>query len=134
MLAADFSGEFALTTSQTGITATTAIGTKSFCGSYCTLSFISGAMVIGAAVVNINVEPSAGERATAAAAIWPAAPPRFSSVKGWPRFSARRLEKTRPRISVAPPAPNGTTTLTGARRVGLRPEPACKEWCIKQPC
>jgi hypothetical protein len=29
-------------------------------------------MVIGAAVVNIKVEPSAGERATAVAAIWPA--------------------------------------------------------------
>src|SRR6478672_4546412 len=93
MSAADLSGELAFTTSQTGITATTAIGTKSLRGSYCTLSFISGAMVIGAAVVNIRVEPSAGERATAVAAIWPA--------------------NTRARTSVAPPAPNGTTTLTG---------------------
>ena len=114
MSAADLSGEFAFTTSQTGITATTAIGTKSLRGSYCTLSFISGAMVIGAAVVNIKVEPSAGERATAVAAIWPAAPPRFSTVNGWPRFCARRSENTRARMSVAPPAPNGTTTLTGA--------------------
>src|SRR5829696_5271412 len=63
--AADLSGELAFTTSQTGITATTAIGTKSLRGSYCTFSFISGAMVIGAAVVNIKVEPSAAGRAAA---------------------------------------------------------------------
>src|SRR6476659_4279125 len=113
MSAADCSGEFALTTSQTGITATTAIGTKSLRGSYCTLSGINGAMVIGAAVVNIKVEPSAGERATAVAAIWPAAPPRFSVVNGWPRHRCNWSANTRARTSVAPPAPNGTTTLTG---------------------
>jgi hypothetical protein len=48
-------GESALTVSQTGCTATSAIGTKSLRGSYCTLSLRSGAMVIGAAVVNIRV-------------------------------------------------------------------------------
>ena len=78
-----------------------------------TLSFISGAMVIGAAVVNMMVAPSAGERATAAAAICPAAPPRFSTVNDWPRPCCKRSEKTRARMSVAPPAPNGTTTFTG---------------------
>ena len=48
-------GEPALTVSQTGWTATSATGTKSLRGSYCTLSLRSGAMVIGAAVVNIRV-------------------------------------------------------------------------------
>ena len=55
MSASVLSGELAFTTSQTGWTATRATGTKSLRGSYCTLSFISGAMVIGAAVVNISV-------------------------------------------------------------------------------
>ena len=55
MSPSDLNGESAFTTIQTGCTATTATGMKSLRGSYCTLSFISGATVIGAAVVNISV-------------------------------------------------------------------------------
>jgi hypothetical protein len=52
-------------------------------------------------------------RENAVAAIWPAAPPRFSTVNGWPRFACSRSLNTRPSRSVAPPAANGTSTRTG---------------------
>jgi len=53
-------------------------------------------------------------RENAVAAIWPAAPPRFSTVNGCPRLAWSRSLNTRARMSVAPPAANGTITFTGA--------------------
>src|SRR5262245_29812720 len=43
----------------------------------------------------------------------PAAPPRFSTSTGWPHFSPSFCAITRPRMSVVPPAAQGTIMRTG---------------------
>src|SRR4029079_18623247 len=43
----------------------------------------------------------------------PPAPARFSTGNGWPRFSWKRADRSRPRMSVAPPGTNATTMRAG---------------------
>src|SRR5258708_33088255 len=59
-----------------------------------------------------NVYPSAGILATRAAAMAVLAPGWFSITAGCPHTSLRRWATTRLRMSVGPPAGNGTTRRT----------------------
>src|SRR4051794_20784464 len=60
--------------------------------------------------------PSAGALATAAAAVIPPAPGRFSTTNGLPKESVSFWATARVTISPRPPGPKPTTILTG--RVG----------------
>src|ERR1019366_995642 len=51
-----------------------------------------------------------------AAPLMPPAPPTFSMITCWPSSSDKRGASTRAMVSVAPPAPNGTTMVTGRVR------------------
>ena len=50
----------------------------------------------------------------------PPAPPTFSMMTGWPSSGRIRSAMMRATVSVDPPGGNGTTSVIGARRIGLR--------------
>src|SRR5712691_8868070 len=70
-----------------------------------------GLSTIVTSITANRVYPSGGILATRAAAIAVLAPGWFSTTTGWPQTSLRRWATTRVRMSVGPPAGNGTTNL-----------------------
>ena len=57
--------------------------------------------------------PSLGALATSLAPLLPPAPGLFSTMKVWPKTFCNSGAKARARMSVVPPAANGTTMRTG---------------------
>ena len=80
-------------------------------------------------VPSSRVKPSGGALATSSAPTLPPAPVLLSTTKVPPIDSVRSWATTRPRMSVVPPAANGTTTRT-VLPPGYAPAPAL--WA--QPC
>jgi hypothetical protein len=99
-------------TSMKGTLATTMIGVKSFSGSAAGFSCVSFATAMLEVPKN-SVCPSAGARATDAAAIMVAAPGRFSTTTGCFHAFDSASARWRATMSVAPPVGKPTTTVTG---------------------
>ena len=82
---------------------------------------IAGMIAICDGVPISRVCPSAGARATASAAIAPAAPGRFSTTNSWPKVSPSGWAISRAMPSVLPPGAKGTTDPHRLLRPDLRP-------------
>ncbi|MNT02989.1 hypothetical protein D3C72_1375050 [compost metagenome] len=80
---------------------------------YLIAAFASGVVINSPGPACNSRCPSAGACRTFCAAIAPPAPPRFSTMTGWPNCRPSGALRLRATTSDSPPAGNGTSSVTG---------------------